>query len=387
MNVEKAIEEYSQLLNDSIRLRIRADVPLGSMLSGGIDSSVLTAYVGKYLGQGKPSCFTYDYDIAQGEAVRAKQVTDALQIPWTLVTLSHKEIPSKLRELVRFHEEPITSLVIPAHHKVYEAAREKGLTILLEGHGGDELGAGYEYYYMPYVMDILRKAEPIDAGAVINRFMDKFNIAGEKRFGRLLDTLQTTLRPGISTHDGLSFVDTRCLAPAFLDEHREKEPELKKLTESYLTNLQYCDFRHVVLPRALRYADRASMASSLEARVPILDHRIVEMSFSTVVDARINEYQQRYFMIRAAEKSLPEKILKRPKVTIVDPQRPWLQKDLKPWMMELFNWKGVEELGIFDKETVIKEYERFCNTPSPRTSFHIFQYANVILWYQEMFKV
>ncbi|MBN1521875.1 MAG: asparagine synthase (glutamine-hydrolyzing) [Candidatus Aureabacteria bacterium] len=382
---EEAIERYSELLKDSVRLRIRADVTLGSMLSGGIDSSVLTCYLHDFMGDGKPASFTYDYELQKGEATRARQVSDALDIPWNLVTLSLKEVPEALKRVIRFHESPITSMVILARHKIYEEARRQGYIILIEGHGGDELGAGYHYYSAAYIMDILKKANGTDTLPLIKGFLSGYNIPEEQHFLRFIENVQSSLRPGTATHDGVPFVSLPCLGPSFLDQFKDKEPALQKLTSSYLDNVQYMDYRHVLLPRALRYSDRASMASSMEARVPILDHRIVEMSFQTSVEARINRFQQRYFMCRSAERYLPKRILERPKVPIVDPQREWLQDALRPWITELFHSKDMEQLDILNQKEVLKEYKRFCSVPSPRSSFHIFQYVNVLLWFKEMF--
>lgn len=89
-------------------------------------------------------------------------------------------------------------------------------------------------------------------------------------------------------------------------------------------------------------------------------------------------------MRRAAERLLPEEMLNRPKRSIVDPQRQWLQRDLRPWIEDLFRSASFAGRGIFDVPKVIAEYERYCADPQPVTGFHIFQYVNIEMWFRTM---
>ena len=141
---------------------------------------------------------------------------------------------------------------------------------------------------------------------------------------------------------------------------------------------------HHNLPRVLRYADRGSMAVGRETRVPFLDHRLVEFSFSTSAQARINGVTQRYFMREAAKQLLPNNILKQPKRSIVDLQRRWMQKELHEWTMDIFNSKSFKNRGIFNQTKVIEEYKNYCKQKKLITGFHIFQYINIEMWFRIM---
>ena len=124
---------------------------------------------------------------------------------------------------------------------------------------------------------------------------------------------------------------------------------------------QYNDLFHHNLPRVLRYADRGSMAVGRETRVPFLDHRLVELSFSTSAQARVNGTTQRFFMREAAKNLLPDSILKQSKRSIVDPQRSWMKKELRDWIMDIINSNSFKFRGIFNQDKVIEEYKNFCD--------------------------
>ena len=380
---EEAKEEYRTLLLDSIRIQSRADVRVGTGLSGGVDSSVLTACAAEHLGAEELECFTYHFGDDEGEGAIARETARILGAPITLCPLQASDVPSYLPEVIFHQEAPVTSIRVLGMHRLYEEVRRRGVTVLLEGSGGDEMGSGYEYYYLPHVIDLLSRADETDVLDELHRFMDAYDIPQERRLERFLDGLQTTLRPGVSTQDGVSFV-----APRFLHQDFREYSERSTLEGHYpdwLRRAQYIDFRHIVLPRALRYTDRASMASSIEVREPILDHRLIEMSFRTAVSARIGGGHQRMFMKAAAEELLPTSILQQPKQTIVDPQRTWLRTELRDWAYQVLQRHSTSGLNIFDDKNILDEFRRYEQDPNPRTSFHLFQFINVITWFETFF--
>lgn len=383
LNYQEAKQRYRELLVDSIRLQCRADVRIGTGLSSGVDSSVLTACAAQHLGSEKLHCFTYHFGDDEGEGAIARETARILGASITLCPLKADEVPSYLSKVIYHQEAPVTSVRVLGMHRLYEQVRKAGITVLLEGSGGDELGAGYEYYYVPHVMDLLSRVDGSEVLTELHRFMDAYGISHEQRLERFLDCLRATLRPGVSTQDGVSFVATHCLHHDFREFG--KQVMLDGYYPDWLRRCQYIDFRHVVMPRALRYTDRASMASSVEVREPILDHRLIELCFQTAVTARIDGGHQRMFMKAAAAELLPESILQRPKQTIVDPQRKWLGDELSEWILDVLGDPSLSDLGVFDCEELRCEFHRYRNDPAPRTSFHIFQFVNVITWFQTFF--
>ena len=381
----EAIETYKDLLEDSIKLRVRSDVPVGVFLSGGVDSSILAAQLVKNKTVEGLEAYTYDFETGDaGEAEYASEVAQWLGIQQRISKLGSHEVPDLFNKVLFNEEMPITSLRVIAAHKLYEEYAPSGSTVVLEGHGGDHVGAGFEYYLMAHLMDIIMREGTNAAYDSMLKYMDIYNIKENERLKKLFNFVGAISRVGSSTQDGISFINRRCFSKDFISEEIPHRVNFPRPFNSHLLNSQYIDLFFHNLPRVLRYADRGSMAVGRETRVPILDHRIVEFSFCTSEQARVFENQQRFFMRKASEDLLPKEILSRPKRSIVDPQRSWLKCELKSWITDIFSSKSFSERGIFDQKEVLKEYKNFCNQERPLTSFHIFQYLNLELWFREL---
>tara|TARA_B100000287_G_scaffold231827_1_gene218280 strand:- start:38 stop:625 length:588 start_codon:yes stop_codon:yes gene_type:complete len=195
------------------------------------------------------------------------------------------------------------------------------------------------------------------------------------------------MKPGIATQDGVPFVNHDVYDKSFLNigDNYSIKHELDTFTQS----MQLIDIQKVILPRGLRFVDRTSMASSVETRVPLLDHRIAEFSLSVPTNLKINENETRYFMKsffkNKKDIDFKNKILKQKK-TIVDPQKNWLRFDRKSLIKDLINSCEIyKDFEIFDKKKLLNEYSNFRKNKNAETSFHIFQYINVINWLKIFF--
>jgi len=385
VNANEAIDKYQYLLEDAVSLRVRSDVPVGVFLSGGIDSSILAAQLVKNNSVPGLEAYTYDFETGNaGEGEYALEVAKWLRLNQKVSKLNAYEIPEYFSKVLYNEEMPVTSLRVLATHKLYEEFAPTGSTVVLEGHGGDHVGAGFEYYFMAHLLDLIMRKGTEEAFVSMNRYMEIYNIPKEERLKKLFSVMGAINRIGSSTQDGIPFVKHKCLDSDFINSQISSRIKFPRPFESHLLNAQYIDLFYHNMPRVLRYADRASMAVGRETRVPILDHRIIELSFSTAENARVHDNQQRYFMRKASEKLLPRRILQRPKRSIVDPQRSWLQNELKDWVMGVFSSKSFAERGVFNQSEVLKEYKKFCSEENPITGFHIFQYLNVELWFREI---
>ena len=195
-----------------------------------------------------------------------------------------------------------------------------------------------------------------------------------------------TLNPGTSTTDGVPYFNESQFNNDFLNKYGSSKYIFDKPFESNLLNFQYIDFKYHNLPRVLRMKDRASMANGVEMRVPLLDSEMVKFAFSTNHYERVKGTKQRYFMIKAANKYLKKHITLKNKVSIVDPQREWLKKDLKDWAGDALNLNSLKEIGIFDIKYVKKSFDDYCKNKENLTSYNLFQIINVAYWHESIFK-
>ena len=383
----EAVEQYEELLKQSVVFQSRSDVPVAAFLSGGVDSSILVSQLAD-IGISNLTAFTYDFDTGgSGESEEAGIVAKVLGIDHETLIFRHSDVATNF-ERVLFHQEtPFTSMRVLAAHKLYELCKSRGFTVIIEGQGGDQLGAGFEYYWMAVVMDVLREKGSGPALELTGAFLDHFKVPRDKREERQIQALGAIVAQGTATQDGRPFVRPELLGHDFLNENSLRSHPIQNIFESHLLNAQYNDFTGGNLQRVLRYADRASMSVGCEARVPILDHNIVELCFCSVSDARVNNTEQRHLMREAAKNLLPSEILNSPKRSVVDPQRSWLKNELRSWVQDVLNSDVFKSLEFFDVKAVHKEYQTYCDWDGvPPSGFHIFQYINTALWYEKIIK-
>ena len=198
----------------------------------------------------------------------------------------------------------------------------------------------------------------------------------------LLGSAANYTTPGVCTSDGMPFLNSDFLTKKTTSPR--SFVEFDRPFRSNLRNSQFIDFNYIKLPRFLRYLDRASMANSREARVPLLDHRFVELGFSAANEAKFNENHQRYFMKKVASGILPPDYMPN-KRSIVDPQRDWMKSGtLAEMTRDVINSKNFSERGLYNHKTVQKEYENYTSSNRPMNSFGFFQLLMTELWFEHV---
>jgi asparagine synthase (glutamine-hydrolysing) len=322
-----ALEELNDLLRETIKLYVRSDVPFGAFLSGGIDSSLVTALMTEALGGGVRT-FSIGFDDKQySELPYAREAAERLH------TLHHQEVlaPSMssafLEQLAgRFGEPFSDSSALPTWLVSQVAARE--VKMVLSGDGGDELFAGYSSY--PAV-ELARKNAAL---APIYQAVSK--LAGQTPLG-----VYAAARSGtwLSEHhrrrDTFAEADRVRLTGAVMPE-RPDQPA------SACDPVTWCQERDVAtyLPDdILTKVDRMSMTHSLEVRVPLLDHKLVEFAFSLPLNLRLRAdkggFTGKYLLKRAGERFFPRAFLDRPKWGFGIPLQSWLEGPLEPLVQDL----------------------------------------------------
>ncbi|MBX9602052.1 MAG: asparagine synthase (glutamine-hydrolyzing) [Bryobacteraceae bacterium] len=332
----EVIQEYAALVEESVRLRYRADVPVGINLSGGLDSSILLAMVRRIFGdRGATRAFTFvtgnpDYD--EISWVRRMLQHTGYEVQECL--LSAEETPLLAESVQKFQDEPFGGLPTLAYARLFERAREAGTIVLLDGQGMDEQWAGYDYYRQP------------DIGAQL----------------RIQGSSQAPVRPG-------------SLVPDFAAERLQWEPP-SPFPDS-LRNRQYRDIRFLKIPRALRFNDRVSMRSSTELREPFLDHRAVELSMRQPEDRKIRNGSGKWLLRQLASTLIPEGVAYAPKRPLQTPQREWLRGELAPWAEDRIEMMLRELGGIwFHPDSVRREWQSF-RAGASDNSFFVWQWISL----------
>lgn len=341
-------EELLSLLEHSVKLRFRSDVPVGICLSGGLDSSLLLALVHRTRG-GDSAVKTFTFycgDPAYDEVPWVSEMVAGTRHPARFCRLRAEDVPELARKVQAFQDEPFGGFPTLGMAMVHEGARAEGVVVLLDGNGLDEGWAGYDYY---------------------------------ARAG----TLETSSGPVQGTRTVSTHPD--CLDPAFAAQAR---PFLApRPFGDPLRDLQYRDIRYAKIPRAMRFADRVSMMFSRELREPFLDHRIVELGLRQPANLKIRDGQGKWLPRRVVAELLPERVRFAPKRPVQTPQREWLRGPLKAWAEEQIEAAlATYGDGWLDREAVRKVWADFCRGTGDN-SFFVWQWISLALWSQPSLRV
>ncbi|MBP9711150.1 MAG: asparagine synthase (glutamine-hydrolyzing) [Candidatus Pacebacteria bacterium] len=375
-------EEFLGLFQSAIALQLRSDVPVGIHVSGGVDSSILTDTINRQMnGQRNFRMFSFAYGNSKyDETPFVNELAEALK--WNVQTthLIPEDVIRLAESSVWHQDQPHSGLPSLALQRLVESYKDSDIKVILEGQGGDEITAGYEYYMGAFLLDTLR----LKGEAAVEKEKEGFLRfhsfdSREKESAFFANALNSYYHPGGSA-DGSSFTKPHVLKDAFRVRAHAEAPIFDAPFNTALANMQYRDIFHTKLPRVLRSCDRASMTYGRELRVPLLDYRLVEFCMSLSLDQRIRNGEQRFFVRNAFRDKLPKHIVDTPKRAVVNPQREWLGKELRPWVENILSSKSFGERPFFNQTEVLEEYKNYCDSTQKTNSFHIWQWVNMELW-------
>lgn len=376
-------KELLKLLEDSVKKQLISDVPLGVFLSGGIDSSAVVAMMSLIMKK-EGSTFpirTYSVGFAHGEKINelaySKKVSE-------LFNTEHKEfliepdVVKLLPKITWYNDEPMADPALIPLYLLSESAR-KTSTVVLTGDGGDELFAGYDHYrFLKAIslnnnLPLLRTLTPSLVKAIPLKCWNKF-YKHSSNLGRTAYKRGEQVLHELRNNKAKAYYE---LLAIFDEEERKKVLKNKyyQLIDYNQTNsdffqkkndlvrqAQYFDFKKMLPESFLMKTDRMSMANSLEARVPLLDHRIVELAFRMPSNYQLKGFLgsgTKYIFRKALRKHLPKEILKRKKQTFHVPIENWLDKDLKAISQDLLNTTKLFKQGIINHDYVRKIMDNY----------------------------
>lgn len=359
MSEPEAQTYFRELLTEAIRIRMRSDVSLGSCLSGGLDSSAIVCIAREILGPGKTyNVFTGRFPNTNSDEWHwAKQVIDHTSVTSHTVNPRVENFQSELSEFIWHNELPVGSTSQYAQWSVFRLAKDVGITVLLDGQGGDELLGGYEQYFEKYLMSLnystINEQKKIEA---------RYPLALLNPRQRMMKHLPQGLRHFLAgvTGKGSDF-SFGLMAKHSSNLHRSllKAPLGAKQLHPLGATL-YKEMNYTLLPVLLRYGDRNSMAHSREVRLPFCDHRLAEFTFSLPANYLMGGAQTKRLFRGAMRGILPEGIRTRwNKQGFLPPQATWFQQNLAEFSASIINHPSFQQSGVWRKKWWLAVLKRF----------------------------
>lgn len=350
---EEAAEELERILTDAVEMRKLADVPIGALLSGGVDSSVVVALMQR--NAVRPTrTFAIGFDVSEhDETAHAAAIARHLETDHTPLAVSGQTALDVVPELPLVFDEPLADPSQIPTLIVSRLARES-VTVVLTGDGGDEVFGGYNRYTSGHRLiegwnRAPRAARAAAAAAlrtlsgplyplaapVLERGVDRLPREKLAKLGRML--AQGT--PSDMYRSLLSAWQTDDIIPDPAERHHEIVLESLRTWETYPSAdwMMLVDQLHYLPDDLLAKLDRASMAVGLEARVPLLDHRVLEFAWRLPMNQKIRGRVGKYILRRVLYRHVPVALVNRPKVGFSVPVADWLKGPLKDWSGDLLS--------------------------------------------------
>jgi asparagine synthase (glutamine-hydrolysing) len=371
LNTDEAAAFYGQSLQTSIDLRLRADVPVGTCLSGGLDSSSVATLAARNYGQQTTEKFraitAVSEETQKDESVYAQMVVEQEGLHWLKVKPDYEAFKVALPEVVKAQEEPFPSCSIIMQYYVMKTARENNITVLLDGQGGDETLLGYERYYSAYLIALYKKKGL--------RYMLKAarNCARNNALMRPLNVLQfffyfTSARLRYLNYKKRnSFLKS---IPAFPAGVRFNNNETKDIFE-----MQKRELMEYNLPALLKFEDKNSMWHSIEARLPFLDPNTARLALSLPEEVKIHNGWTKFVLRLFMNDKMPEGITwRKNKFGFEAPESIWIRRH-KSIMLEAIAASGLLN-ALCKLDDIKRDYQNMDNL----TAWKLYSIA---LWEKE----
>jgi asparagine synthase (glutamine-hydrolysing) len=403
---EQSYEEFFALLEDAVRLRLRSDVPVGSCLSGGLDSSAIVCLANRLLLKEQviasqiigdhQKTFTARYrGLEIDEHHYSKLVVQQTSAEENLVFPQAEALWQEVERFAWQMDEPVGSTSQYAQWSVMRLASERGVTVLLNGQGGDEVLGDYHAYDLPYISQIKQQQ---GAGVTMRAAWAASRVSGAPVRTMLLDNLKhrlpwrlqqaldTIIKPPQPPSQGGTGVKLGQLADSFVQQFAAHQWQpFTEVDTAGLAGLLYQDLTAANLPKLLRYEDRNSMTFSCEARLPFLDYRLVELVFSLPLYYRINQGWSKWILRHSLQHLLPQEICwRRSKLGYPTPELSWLRQG-SGYIRTLFRrHEGNPLLAAYLRPGLLQQISELLEDALVMTP-GLWRLVNLIIWFDRYF--
>ncbi|MFZ5568873.1 MAG: asparagine synthase (glutamine-hydrolyzing) [Thermodesulfobacteriota bacterium] len=368
-NMKKSIDGFMELLSEAVRMHMISDVPLGAFLSGGIDSGAIVALMSQ-VSNAPVNTTSIGFGGQVGgyldERGYARQVAARYGTNHTEYTVV-PQVSDIMQDIVRSFDEPFADHSTVPSFYLCQKTREK-VTVALSGLGGDELFGGYERYLGFKLSSLYHKLPSVVRRKIIKSLIEKiperpdghYTVNHLKRFVRSADFAQddryyqfTSMLGTISAGNLFANFKTfenglehcREMITRYFNADNATEP---------LDRVFYCDIKTYLPEDILACTDRMSMRHALEARVPFLDHKLMEFCATIPSEMKIHLWRKKHILKKAMADLLPGEVISHRKQGFVGPMTQWLRTDLKEYAESVLNVQNLDKHGLFNKRIIRK---------------------------------
>ncbi len=358
---DDAIEEYLSLFKESVKLRMRSDVEVGSALSGGLDSSaIVVSAVNHTKRRFKTFSAFYPLGDYYDERKWINLVNERTNSIPHLISPTPEDILKDWQKITFHHDLPVSSSSVMSQYYVMKLARANNVTVLLDGQGSDEITGGYNHTFYRYYADLIKNLKFAKLCKEMPEYL-KYNKKGNTA-SKLIKTGLTLFmneRALYKLEAKKYFTQVLTISPKYIKTFSD----IKNLNSSKLSNFLYNQVMTVFLQTLLHFEDRNSMAHSIESRVPFLDYRLVEFAFKLPSDYKVNRNYGKYIHRMALNKIAPKEIAERKdKIGFTAPGEAfWLKKQLKPMLDGIFASEEYKNRGIYNYKLIDKVKKDYFN--------------------------
>lgn len=387
LNETECIAKVRSLLEDSVRLRLIADVPVGAFLSGGLDSSAVVALMSRQMDRPVET-----FSIGFGGGAVFNELPDARRVAQHLGTTHHEmtvspgELSGVLETLVYHFDEPFGDAAAFPTYLVSRLARAH-VTVALTGEGGDELFGGYRRYWAARWVKMLSVITGVPGGALLT------GAAGVlPRFRRIKKLVEaSSARGAAAQYSSLLRVFSDDMMKSTLDARYAQVAAAYDASAMYeqlfqrargadeANRMMYADLKTWLADTYLEKVDKTSMATSLEARVPLLDYRLVEFAMTMPSTFKIAGGETKRVLRRAVADLVPASTLKKPKHGFAVPTDPWFRGELRGFAFDVLMDPRARQRGVFRPVAVERLWRDHQSGREVRDT-HLWLLMNFELW-------
>jgi asparagine synthase (glutamine-hydrolysing) len=375
-----------RMLEESVRIQMRSDVPSGVCLSGGLDSTAIVCEMARQreAAHDPQPLLAFNYNTPDYDETRyiAETLRDTRA---TLVSsqVDERQMWDSMPRVLHFHDEPLHSMNVLVGFDLMRLARQQGAIVVLNGQGADEVLAGYSSYYRHYWTTLVANGRIRDAARELAVYARAFGESRLRLQAQVMRRIGFRALRRTPKYDSLAALARRSLVrnnPWFSTELVKKATGPRAPASIRLEEAQVRSVTTAPLPLLLRIEDRNSMAHGVEVRVPFLDHRLVSYALTLPIDWRIRGHWNKYALRESQRGRIPESVRTRPdKMGFPVPTGRWFGRELYEPLRDLIGSGSARQRGVFRTDSLLKELDRGRGGNVENHAI-LFRAANLEMW-------